>query len=163
MQHSMDHGLISVVQMVLVNLDVVPHPLTPPAPIAEVICTWSGQLPPKRHKNPTYSPRVFLGGVPWDITEASLIAGFRPFGNLAVDWPGKEGKHNRHPPKGEGRRLQEGRGGGVEEGCSYIRMCRVRLHAVYPYCGDKLLVVSGGLLAGERRVAAGGEEGWVSD
>lgn len=66
----------------------------------EVICTWSGQLPPKRHKNPTYSPRVFLGGVPWDITEASLIAGFRPFGNLSVDWPGKEGKHNRHPPKG---------------------------------------------------------------
>jgi hypothetical protein len=66
----------------------------------EVICTWSGQLPPKRHKNPTYSPRIFLGGVPWDITEASLVAAFRPFGNLSVDWPGKEGKHNRHPPKG---------------------------------------------------------------
>ena len=66
----------------------------------EVICTWSGHLPPKRHKNPTYSPRIFLGGVPWDITEASLIAGFRPFGGLSVDWPGKEGKHNRHPPKG---------------------------------------------------------------
>ena len=69
-------------------------------PSAEVICTWSGHLPPKRHKNPTYSPRIFLGGVPWDITEASLIAGFRPFGGLSVDWPGKEGKHNRHPPKG---------------------------------------------------------------
>lgn len=91
-----------------------PVTLPLPAPLAEVICTWSGQLPPKRHKNPTYSPRVFLGGVPWDITEASLIASFRPFGNLSVDWPGKEGKHNRHPPKGEnGLVCGEGGGGGI--------------------------------------------------
>jgi hypothetical protein len=66
-----------------------------------LICTWSGQLPPRRYKNPTYSPRVFLGGVPWDTTEATLLALFQPFGNLAVDWPGKESKHSRHPPKGE--------------------------------------------------------------
>jgi cytoplasmic polyadenylation element-binding protein len=43
---------------------------------------------------------VFLGGVPWDTTEATLLALFQPFGNLAVDWPGKESKHSRHPPKG---------------------------------------------------------------
>ncbi len=65
-----------------------------------VICTWSGQLPPRRYKNPTYSPRVFLGGVPWDTTEATLLQMFQPFGNLSVDWPGKDNKHNKHPPKG---------------------------------------------------------------
>lgn len=65
------------------------------------MCTWSGQLPPRRYMNPTYSPRVFLGGVPWDITESSLMTAFQPFGSLVVDWPGKEGKHARHPPKGE--------------------------------------------------------------
>ena len=26
---------------------------------------------------------------------------FRPFGSLNIEWPGKEGKHCRHPPKGE--------------------------------------------------------------
>ena len=31
--------------------------------------TWSGQLPPRNHKNPIYSNKIFLGGVPWDITE----------------------------------------------------------------------------------------------
>jgi cytoplasmic polyadenylation element-binding protein len=67
---------------------------------SDVICTWSGQLPARRHKNPTYSPRVFLGGVPWDITEAVLMATFQPCGNLTVDWPGKDNKHSRHPPKG---------------------------------------------------------------
>ena len=45
---------------------------------------------PRRYKNPTYSPRVFLGGVPWDTTEATLLALFQPFGNLVIDWPGKE-------------------------------------------------------------------------
>ena len=66
----------------------------------EVVCTWSGQLPARRHKNPTFSPRVFLGGVPWDITEAGLLQTFQVFGNLVIDWPGKDSKHNRHPPKG---------------------------------------------------------------
>ena len=31
--------------------------------------TWSGHLPPKIYKSPIYSNKVFLGGVPWDITE----------------------------------------------------------------------------------------------
>ena len=67
---------------------------------SDVVCTWSGQLPPRRHKNPTYSPRVFLGGVPWDITESTLLQTFQVFGSLSIDWPGKDSKHNRHPPKG---------------------------------------------------------------
>eukprot|EP00731_Ephydatia_muelleri_P016963 Em0010g61a len=69
-------------------------------PGPEVICTWSGQLPARRHKNPTFSPRVFLGGVSvGDITEAALLAAFQPFGSLNIDWPGKDSKHNRHPQK----------------------------------------------------------------
>ncbi|XP_066924316.1 cytoplasmic polyadenylation element-binding protein-like isoform X2 [Clytia hemisphaerica] len=62
--------------------------------------TWSGHLPPKIYKNPIYSNKVFLGGVPWDITEAGLQQAFRPFGALSIEWPGKDGKHSRHPPKG---------------------------------------------------------------
>lgn len=38
--------------------------------VNEATCTWSGQLPPRNYKNPVYSCKVFLGGVPWDITES---------------------------------------------------------------------------------------------
>jgi RNA recognition motif-containing protein len=31
-----------------------------------------------------------LGGVPWDITEQTLISAFRPFGNISVEWPVKD-------------------------------------------------------------------------
>ena len=47
--------------------------------MCEASCTWSGQLPPRNYKNPTYSCKVFLGGVPWDITEckyANLLSIF---------------------------------------------------------------------------------------
>jgi len=54
-------------------------------------CTWRGQLPPRNHANKTLSVKVFLGGVPWDITEHNLIAAFRPFGPIRIEWPGKEG------------------------------------------------------------------------
>ncbi|XP_046856857.1 cytoplasmic polyadenylation element-binding protein 1-like [Xenia sp. Carnegie-2017] len=66
----------------------------------EVTYTWSGQLPPRHYKNPTYSTKVFLGGVPWDITESTLIQSFKPFGNVRIEWPGKEGRHAVNPPKG---------------------------------------------------------------
>uniref|UniRef100_UPI00358E7F84 cytoplasmic polyadenylation element-binding protein 1-like isoform X3 n=1 Tax=Myxine glutinosa TaxID=7769 RepID=UPI00358E7F84 len=70
------------------------------AAMSEASCTWSGQLPPRIYKNPVFSPKVFLGGVPWDITEAGLLGAFRAFGPVSVEWPGKEGKHPRFPPKG---------------------------------------------------------------
>ncbi|XP_068131741.1 cytoplasmic polyadenylation element-binding protein 1 isoform X4 [Hyperolius riggenbachi] len=70
------------------------------AAVNEATCTWSGQLPPRNYKNPVYSCKVFLGGVPWDITETGLINTFRVFGALNVEWPGKDGKHPRCPPKG---------------------------------------------------------------
>ncbi|CAG2198175.1 CPEB [Mytilus edulis] len=66
------------------------------AAMCEASCTWSGQLPPRNHKNPTYSCKVFLGGVPWDITEcmytyAGLQTSFGKFGAFKIEWPGKDG------------------------------------------------------------------------
>jgi cytoplasmic polyadenylation element-binding protein len=52
--------------------------------------TWSGQLPSRSYKNPVYSCKVFLGGVPWDVTEQGLIDTFGRFGPLRVQWPGKD-------------------------------------------------------------------------
>lgn len=60
------------------------------ASTADATFTWSGQLPPRIHKNPTFSVKVFLGGVPWDITEGTLIHAFKPFGNVKIEWPKKE-------------------------------------------------------------------------
>lgn len=68
------------------------------AAIYDATCTWSGQLPTKVHKNPTFSCKVFLGGVPWDITEVALMTAFKPFGPIKIEWPGKENSLN--PPKG---------------------------------------------------------------
>lgn len=39
--------------------------------VNEATFTWSGQLPPRNNKDPLYSCKVFLGGVPWDITEGN--------------------------------------------------------------------------------------------
>ncbi|XP_025107547.1 cytoplasmic polyadenylation element-binding protein-like [Pomacea canaliculata] len=61
------------------------------ASVSEATCTWSGQLPPRAHKNPTYSCKVFVGGVPWDITETGLQTAFNKFGSLKIEWPGKDG------------------------------------------------------------------------
>lgn len=54
--------------------------------------TWSGQLPSRSYKNPVYSCKVFLGGVPWDVTESGLIETFGRFGQLRVQWPGKDAR-----------------------------------------------------------------------
>jgi RNA-binding proteins (RRM domain) len=34
--------------------------------------------------------QIFLGGVPWDITEPMLVTAFRKFGTIRVEWPGKD-------------------------------------------------------------------------
>ena len=69
---------------------------------SEATCTWVGQLPPKNTKNPLYSCKVFLGGVPWDITELQLQQQFKQFGPVTVDWPGKDKNHSKNPPSGKG-------------------------------------------------------------
>ncbi|XP_071530049.1 uncharacterized protein orb [Panulirus ornatus] len=68
------------------------------AALCDATCTWSGQLPSRMHKNPIYSCKVFLGGVPWDVTESALKQTFLHFGNIQVEWPGKENSSN--PPRG---------------------------------------------------------------
>ena len=60
-------------------------------------CTWSGQLPPRNMRASPLSCKVFLGGVPWDITEPALVNAFKTFGNVRVEWPGKD---NTSIPKG---------------------------------------------------------------
>ncbi|XP_026115675.1 cytoplasmic polyadenylation element-binding protein 1-like isoform X2 [Carassius auratus] len=70
------------------------------AAVNEPTYTWEGSLPLRNYKNPVYSCKVFLGGVPWDITEASLLNTFSVFGPLKVDWPGKDGNHPRFAPQG---------------------------------------------------------------
>ena len=66
----------------------------------EASCTWSGQLP---HRSSTaaphssYSTKIFLGGVPWDISEQTLVQAFAEFGNVRVEWPGRD---FTSPPKG---------------------------------------------------------------
>lgn len=47
-------------------------------------------LPPRSNKPLGYSCKVFLGGVPWDISEQVLIQTFKQFGNIKVEWPGKD-------------------------------------------------------------------------
>ena len=67
------------------------------ASLYDATCTWSGQLPPRQHQNPLYSSKVFLGGVPWDITDECLLNAFKPFGSIRIE-PGKG--NSACPPKG---------------------------------------------------------------
>ena len=46
---------------------------------------------------PPLSCKVFLGGVPWDINEPALLQAFKQFGNIRIEWPGKD---NSPIPKG---------------------------------------------------------------
>ena len=41
-------------------------------------------------KSAVCSCKVFLGGVPWDLSEQALEQVFRQFGQIRVEWPGKE-------------------------------------------------------------------------
>lgn len=59
--------------------------------------TWSGKLPPKDVNDNKYSRKVFLGGVPWDITDEDLDNTFSRFGSLSVEWPPIK---NGQKPKG---------------------------------------------------------------
>ena len=59
--------------------------------------TWSGNLPPKDVNDNKYSRKVFLGGVPWDITNEDLENTFSRFGTLTVEWPPIK---NGQKPKG---------------------------------------------------------------
>lgn len=68
------------------------------AALYDASCTWSGVLPPRSHRFITYSSKVFLGGIPWDISEQTLMLILKPFGQIRIEWPGKE--QNAAQPKG---------------------------------------------------------------
>ena len=89
-------------------------PSSKPEEVETPPSVWSGQLPPKTRRNPSFSNKIFLGGVPWDVTEASLVQAFRwkalnfrlkgqiptnrQFGPIRIEWPGKD--NSPSPPKG---------------------------------------------------------------
>ncbi|XP_043259532.1 cytoplasmic polyadenylation element-binding protein 1-B [Colletes gigas] len=68
------------------------------AALCEPTYTWSGILPQRTQKPSGYSSKVFLGGVPWDITESILVTTFKLFGQIRVEWPGKDQSDTQ--PKG---------------------------------------------------------------
>ena len=47
-----------------------------------------------------FSRKVFVGGLPPDIDEDEIVAHFRRYGNLIVDWPHKAESKSYFPPKG---------------------------------------------------------------
>jgi len=46
------------------------------------------------------SKKVFIGGLPPDITENQIMLQFQKFGDLVVDWPHKNELQSERPPKG---------------------------------------------------------------
>ncbi|KAI5634441.1 cytoplasmic polyadenylation element-binding protein ZZ domain-containing protein [Phthorimaea operculella] len=52
---------------------------------------WEGTLP-ARCSDPSggFSPKVFLGGLPWDITETALLHALRHFQPIRVEWPNRD-------------------------------------------------------------------------
>ncbi|XP_045535447.1 cytoplasmic polyadenylation element-binding protein 1-B [Papilio machaon] len=53
---------------------------------------WSGRLPARGvDASGGYSSKVFVGGLPWDITEDDLLYSLRNFQPVRVEWPGREG------------------------------------------------------------------------
>ncbi|XP_055330355.1 cytoplasmic polyadenylation element-binding protein 3-like [Paramacrobiotus metropolitanus] len=62
---------------------------------------WSGTLPPRNCRtNSPFSCKVFLGGVPWDITETDLRKTFGVCGPLREEWPGVYDHSSTQHPKG---------------------------------------------------------------
>ncbi|VDD93804.1 unnamed protein product [Enterobius vermicularis] len=56
---------------------------------AAIPVVWEGELPARNYVNPVFSRKVFIGGVPWDITEMDLWNAFREYGIGTIEWPKK--------------------------------------------------------------------------
>ncbi|XP_061384250.1 cytoplasmic polyadenylation element-binding protein 1-A isoform X1 [Danaus plexippus] len=64
---------------------------------------WHGALPARGGGSDAgYSPKLFLGGLPYDITEQALMHALRHFQPVRVEWPG--------------------RGAGAARGCAYVTL-----------------------------------------
>lgn len=68
--------------------------------LSDATSTWSGILPQRSNYNKivNYSNKVFLGGIPPDVSEHMYYEIFKPFGQIRVEWPGKENQSTK--PKG---------------------------------------------------------------
>ncbi|VDO23211.1 unnamed protein product [Haemonchus placei] len=76
------------------NITLYPNVIQTGA-VADPCCKgymWSGELPPRNYSNPMFSSKIFVGGVPWDISETALIDAFSPYGACRVEWPSREGR-----------------------------------------------------------------------
>ncbi|XP_037975597.2 cytoplasmic polyadenylation element-binding protein 1 [Plutella xylostella] len=64
--------------------------------------SWTGSLPARcLDLTSGISPKVFMGGLPWDITEQALLNTLRQFQPVCVEWPEREhGGDGRDSPKG---------------------------------------------------------------
>ncbi|KHN72990.1 Cytoplasmic polyadenylation element-binding protein 3 [Toxocara canis] len=51
---------------------------------------WKGELPPHIYRNPVFSCKIFLGGIPSDVTELVLVETFSKYGTCHVEWPSKK-------------------------------------------------------------------------
>ncbi|XP_055334895.1 cytoplasmic polyadenylation element-binding protein 1-like [Paramacrobiotus metropolitanus] len=69
------------------NVERQAHAYRMAASIYDPTVVWSGMLPARIPKGSAYSCKVFLGGVPWDISEPNLTAAFGKYGPLKVEWP----------------------------------------------------------------------------
>ncbi|GMS91735.1 hypothetical protein PENTCL1PPCAC_13910, partial [Pristionchus entomophagus] len=56
---------------------------------------WTGELAPRTYSHPVFSCKIFVGGVPWDVTEDALLEAFGPYGRCKVEWPGNEARFAR--------------------------------------------------------------------
>ncbi|XP_022124284.2 cytoplasmic polyadenylation element-binding protein 1 [Pieris rapae] len=50
---------------------------------------WTGQLPARTMDSGVYSSKVFLGGLPWDVSEYTLMQALKSFRPIRVEWPGR--------------------------------------------------------------------------
>ena len=76
-------------------------------PVSEKSCEyWEGVLPKRKrppgetNQMPVYSRKVFVGGVPWDITEEQLRTAFGKFGTFAIQWPTRDSSSSNVRIKG---------------------------------------------------------------
>lgn len=85
------------------GMGVVPPPITMTSPYSGSSSSsmanmkqWSGRLPPKNYPpNAIYSRKVFLGGLPWDLNQNTLVQTLYKYGSVRLEVPGKDSKHPR--------------------------------------------------------------------
>lgn len=54
---------------------------------SETTFSWKGTLTTRFHASPTFAPKVFVGGLPYDVTPDALTELFGKFGLVAVQFP----------------------------------------------------------------------------